>query len=137
VCFLVQRALWTCTSCSTQPVPSFHHLLPPRSDAHYSLRPRAHDFTNSIRNTSLSDKHFINISLIYAECYIKTLVAFDNILIYVFHFNLTAILCISVLTVTFIKLLLPYLLISVFGLERPVRFSPISVGYKPINRLSG
>jgi len=42
--------------------------------------------------------------------YIKTLVAFDNIVIYVFHFNLTAILCISVLTVTFIKLLHTYLL---------------------------
>jgi len=36
----------------------------------------------------------------------KTLVAFDNIVIYVFNFNLATILCISVLTVTFIKLLL-------------------------------
>jgi len=35
----------------------------------------------------------------------KTLVAFDNIVIYVFHFNF---LCISVLTVIFIKLLLTY-----------------------------
>jgi len=33
-----------------------------------------------------------------------------NNIIYVFHFNLTAILCISILTVTFIKLLLNYLL---------------------------
>jgi len=39
----------------------------------------------------------------------KTLVAFDNIVIYVFHFNLTAIVCISNLNVTFIKLLLTYL----------------------------
>jgi len=38
----------------------------------------------------------------------KRLVAFDNIVIYVFHFNLSAILCISVLTDTFIKLLLTY-----------------------------
>jgi len=33
------------------------------------------------------------------------MVTFDNIVIHVIHFNLTAILCISVLTVTFIKLL--------------------------------
>jgi len=44
----------------------------------------------------------------------KTLVAFDNIVIYVFHFNLTAILCISVLTVTCINLLLTYLYYFLF-----------------------
>jgi len=44
------------------------------------------------------------------NCFMETLVAFNNIVIYVFHFNLTAILCISVLTVTYINLLLTYLL---------------------------
>jgi len=29
------------------------------------------------------------------QCYIKTLVAFDNIVIYVFHFNVTAISSVS------------------------------------------
>jgi len=37
-----------------------HHLLPPSRDTHYSLRPHAHDFTLSIRTTSLSDNNFIN-----------------------------------------------------------------------------
>jgi len=51
------------------------------------------------------------------DCYIKILVAFTNIIIYVFHFNLTAILCICVLTVTnwtyCYVMLLTYLLDSV------------------------
>jgi len=42
------------------PFHPLHHLLPPRRDTHYSLRPRAHDFTLSIRTTSLSDNNFIN-----------------------------------------------------------------------------
>jgi len=37
-----------------------HHLLPPRRDTHYSLRPRAHDFTLSVRTTSLNDNNYIN-----------------------------------------------------------------------------
>jgi len=86
-----------------------HHLLPPcRRDTNYSLRPRAHDFNLSIRTTVLHSVTIISLT----ECYIKTLVAYYNIAICVFHFYLTAILCISVLTVTFIELLLTYLLID-------------------------
>jgi len=67
-----------------------------------TLRPRA----------SLSQfELFHSVTLIsLTECYMQTLIAFDNIVIYIFHFNSTAILCISVLTVTFIKLLLTHLL---------------------------
>ena len=32
-----------------------YHLLPPKRNIHYSLRPRAHDFTLSTRTTVLSD----------------------------------------------------------------------------------
>lgn len=37
-----------------------HPLLPPRRDVHYSLRPRAHDYTLSVRTSSLSDNNYIN-----------------------------------------------------------------------------
>jgi len=42
------------------PFHPLHTLLPPRHETHYSLRPHAHDFTLSIRTTSLSDNNFIN-----------------------------------------------------------------------------
>jgi len=91
------------TAIALNPFHLLHHLLPPRRDTHYSLRPM---HTTSLSQFELRHSETI-ISL--TECYIKTLFAFDNIVVYVFHFNLTAILCISVLTVTFIKLLLTYL----------------------------
>jgi len=47
------------------PFHLLHHLLPPRRDTHYSLRPRAHDFTLSIRSTSLGDNNFINRYRLY------------------------------------------------------------------------
>ena len=34
-------------------------LLPPKRDIHYSLRPRAHDFTLSTRTTLLNDHNYI------------------------------------------------------------------------------
>ena len=37
-----------------------HHLLPPKRDAHYSLRPRAHDYVLTTRTTSLHDSNYIN-----------------------------------------------------------------------------
>ena len=37
-----------------------HHLLPPRRDTQYSLRPRAHHFTLPTRTTSLKDKNYFN-----------------------------------------------------------------------------
>ena len=42
------------------PFHLLHHLLPPRRDAHYSLRPRAHGFALSIRTSSLRDNNFIS-----------------------------------------------------------------------------
>ena len=37
-----------------------HHLLPPRRDTQYSLRPRAHHFTLPTRTTSLKDKNYFD-----------------------------------------------------------------------------
>jgi len=87
------------------PFHLLHHLIPLKRYTHYSLRPDAHDFTLS----QFELLHSVKI-ISSTECYIKTLVSFDNIATYVFHFNLTAILFVSLLTVTFIKLLLTYLL---------------------------
>jgi len=42
------------------PFHLLNHLLRPRRDTHYSLRSCAHDFTLSIRTTSLSDNNFIS-----------------------------------------------------------------------------
>ena len=42
------------------PFHLLHHLLPPRCDAHYSLRPRAHGFALSIRTSSPRDNNFIS-----------------------------------------------------------------------------
>ena len=43
-----------------KPFHLLHHLLPPRRDEHYSLRPRAHDFALSVRTSSLRDNNFIS-----------------------------------------------------------------------------
>jgi len=58
-----------------------------------------------LHTTSLSQFELLHSVTIISltDCYIKTLVAFNNIVIYLFHFNVTlnlSILCISVLTVT-------------------------------------
>jgi hypothetical protein len=45
---------------TSNPNHLLHHLLPPKRDTHYSLRPRAHDFTLPIRTTSLNDNNYIN-----------------------------------------------------------------------------
>ena len=79
-----------------------HHLLPPRREIQYSLRPRAHDFTLLMRTTSLSDNNYMN-RMLYKN--IGCIWLYCNL-----YFNLTTILCISGLTVTCIKLLLTYLL---------------------------
>jgi len=67
-----------------------------------------------LHTTSLSQFELLQSVTITSltGCYIKTLVAFNNIVVCVFHFNLTAILCIGVLTVICIKLLLTYLLLT-------------------------
>jgi len=79
------------TAPALKPFHLLHHLLPPRRDMHYSLRPRAHNFTLSIWSTSLSEINFIN-RMLYKN--IGCIWQYCNKL------NLTAILCISVLTVT-------------------------------------
>jgi len=83
-----------------------HHLLPPRRDTHYSLR-------LPVLMTTLAQFEQLHLVIIITltECNIKTLVVFDNS---VFNFNLTTILCISSLTVTYtITYLHTYLLRSV------------------------
>ena len=41
-----------------------YHLLPPKLDIHYSLRPRAHDFTSPPTPTTLLNDHNYNITRI-------------------------------------------------------------------------
>jgi hypothetical protein len=44
---------------TSNPNHLLHQLLPPRRETCYSLRPRAHDFTLSVRTTSLNDNNYI------------------------------------------------------------------------------
>jgi len=91
-----------------------NHLLVSCAQLLFALRTLRHHGLPTrwgpVHTTSLSQFELLHSVTIISstECYIKTLVAFDNIVIYIFHVNLTVILCISVLTVKFIKLLLTY-----------------------------
>ena len=74
------------------------------------------------RTTRLGPEHTTSLSqfellhwetkMSLANCFTKTLVAFDYVVTHLFHFSLASILCISVLTVTCITLLLTYLSIA-------------------------
>jgi hypothetical protein len=44
---------------TSNPNHPLYQLLPPRHETSYSLRPRAHDYTLSVRTTSLSDNNYI------------------------------------------------------------------------------
>jgi len=77
---MVQSVLRLATNCSRRLHSTRSTFFITQScDALLAEAP-AHDFTLSIRTTSLSGNYFINRML-----YKKTLVAFDNIVIYVFH----------------------------------------------------
>jgi len=92
-----------------------HHLLPPRRDMLYSLRPRAYESTLSIRTTSLTET-IITIPWSRASDSFMTFCTLISIYIYIYkmpyriigdlgtsckiYFNVTPILCVSGLTVT-------------------------------------
>ena len=48
-----------CNNITSNSSHLLYHLLPPKRDIHYSLRPRAHDFSLSTRTTLLNDHNYI------------------------------------------------------------------------------